>query len=87
MLNTGRQFELRLLLIVLLGLLQACSSVTRNPLPQALHGDVTLLGRSDLRYWGDAAVPFEGRLDEHEVLVAKGLDCFFVATQVGVCFF
>jgi predicted acylesterase/phospholipase RssA len=74
--NTGRQLEIRLLLIVLLGLLQACSSVSRDPLPEALHEDVTLLGRSDLRYWGDEAVPFEGRLEEHKALVAKGVASF-----------
>ena len=35
-------------------LLSACASVVRNPLPEELHQDVTVLGHSDYRQWGDA---------------------------------
>jgi hypothetical protein len=35
-------------------LLSACASVVRTPLPEALHENVTVLGRSDFRRWGDA---------------------------------
>ncbi|MEM9302748.1 MAG: patatin-like phospholipase family protein [Pseudomonadota bacterium] len=34
-------------------LLSACASVVRTPLPEELHEDVTVLGREDLRHWGD----------------------------------
>jgi len=36
-------------------LLSACASVVRTPLPEALHENVTVLGHSDFRKWGDAA--------------------------------
>lgn len=36
-------------------LLSACASVVRTPLPEALHENVTVLGQSDFRKWGDAA--------------------------------
>ncbi len=36
-------------------LLTGCASVVRNPLPEELHQDVTVLERSDFRQWGDAA--------------------------------
>ncbi len=34
--------------------LSACASVVRTPLPEALHENVTVLGHSDFRKWGDA---------------------------------
>ena len=36
--------------------LGACASVVRNPVPEADHLDVTVLGSSDFRQWGDGAV-------------------------------
>ncbi len=33
--------------------LAACAGITRNPLPEAIHDNATVLGRKDLRYWGD----------------------------------
>ena len=38
-------------------LLSACASVVRNPVPEAVHKDVTVLGRNDFRHWGDAKHP------------------------------
>jgi len=44
----------RRIYIIFLGLwLSACASVVRNPVPEADHLDVTVLGRTDLRQWGD----------------------------------
>jgi hypothetical protein len=40
-------------LILLSLFLAACASVVRNPVPEADHLDVTVLGRSDFRQWGD----------------------------------
>ena len=31
----------------------ACSSILRNPVPEQYHLDTTVLGRNDLRIWGD----------------------------------
>jgi predicted acylesterase/phospholipase RssA len=42
-----------LLVIAICMTLGACASVVRNPLPEADHENVTLLGSSDLRQWGD----------------------------------
>ena len=50
-LKTGARFSVLALCL----LLSACASVVRNPLPEELHQDVTVLGRSDFRQWGDAA--------------------------------
>ena len=41
-----------LLLLCLLGL-AACAGISRNPLPGDIHAKATVLGRDDLRYWGD----------------------------------
>jgi predicted acylesterase/phospholipase RssA len=46
MLRTG-------LLLLCLTLLGACSSILRNPVPADLHLNTTVLGRDDLRFWGD----------------------------------
>jgi hypothetical protein len=35
--------------------LGACASVVRNPVPEADHLDVTVLGQGDFRRWGDGA--------------------------------
>jgi len=37
--------------------LSACASVVRNPLPEEFHEDVKVLGRTDLRQWGDGYCP------------------------------
>jgi len=39
-----------LLCLLLLG---ACSSILRNPVPEHVHLETTVLGRDDLRFWGD----------------------------------
>ncbi len=68
--------------------LSGCASVVRNPLPEELHQDVRILGRTDLRYWGDSprvtAFPgvtsradrearYAGIMDrEHDYLVISG---------------
>lgn len=40
-------------LIVCLALLGGCSAILRNPVPEDTHLETTVLGRSDLRAWGD----------------------------------
>ncbi len=47
-------------------LLGACSSVLRHPLPADHYLEATVLGRDDLRYWGDEALPLDKRLEEHQ---------------------
>jgi hypothetical protein len=51
--------------------LSGCASVVRNPLPAEFHQDVTVLGRDDLRHWGDGRRPdvFQG-IDSREDLEA-----------------
>ena len=44
----------RLFTISICLLLSSCASVVRTPLTEDLHQDVTVLGRSDYRQWGDA---------------------------------
>ena len=41
------------LLFTCLALLGACSSILRNPVPEDIHLQVSVLGRQDLRFWGD----------------------------------
>lgn len=52
-----RWSELRLirygLLCLFLALSSACSSILRNPVPKDSHLEATILGRDDLRMWGD----------------------------------
>lgn len=52
-----RWVEVRLLRLALAGLClvlaSACSSILRNPVPEQYHLDTTVLGRDDLRIWGD----------------------------------
>ena len=45
------------LLLASLLLLGACSSILRNPVPDEHHLDTTVLGRHDLRFWGDRQGP------------------------------
>ena len=76
-----------LLLLVLL-FLAGCSGTVRQPLPADVHQQATVLGRNDLRYWGDAvpesrmswfyesrklATGYEGIINrEHNYLVLSG---------------
>ena len=41
------------LLFTCLTLLGACSSILRNPVPEDIHLQASVLGRQDLRFWGD----------------------------------
>ena len=43
----------RVSILLCCSMLAACASVVRSPVPEADHLAVTLLGRSDLRRWGD----------------------------------
>ena len=43
----------RCLLLLCLLSLAACAGISRNPLPGDIHAKATVLGRDDLRYWGD----------------------------------
>jgi len=36
-----------------LALLGACSAILRNPVPDDIHLQVSVLDRQDLRFWGD----------------------------------
>ena len=47
----------RILASLLCLILASCASIVRNPLPEEDHLDVTVLGRKDLRHWGDGAHP------------------------------
>ena len=40
-------------LIACLALLGGCSAILRNPVPEDAHLETTVLGHSDLRFWGD----------------------------------
>lgn len=60
------------LLAICLVLIGGCSSILRNPVPEELHLQVSILGRQDLRVWGDqqeghsAFDPFKpDTLEEH----------------------
>lgn len=44
---------LKSLLLVCLTLVTACSAILRNPVPEDVHLDVSVLGRQDLRFLGD----------------------------------
>ena len=54
--------------------LSGCASVVRNPLPGELHQEVTVLGRDDLRHWGDGRRPdvFQGIDSQEELEAAYG---------------
>ncbi len=41
------------LLFTCLALLGACSTILRSPVPENIHLQVSVLGRQDLRFWGD----------------------------------
>jgi predicted acylesterase/phospholipase RssA len=48
-----RRFTSVYLLLACLLLTGGCASIQRNPVPEDAHLDVTVLGRDDLRFWGD----------------------------------
>lgn len=48
-----RHFTSVYLLLVCLLLTGGCASIQRSPVPEEAHLDVTVLGRDDLRFWGD----------------------------------
>ncbi len=50
MLSSSFRFGLICLCLVLVA---ACSAILRNPVPKRYHLDTTVLGRDDLRFWGD----------------------------------
>ena len=52
------------ILLLSLAVLGGCTSVIRNPVPEALYEQASVLGRDDLRYWGDAAPPAEWAIFE-----------------------
>ena len=47
------QTLLKSLVLVCLVLVTACTAILRNPVPDAEHLNVSVLGRQDLRFWGD----------------------------------
>ncbi len=49
---TSARTQVTFVLVCLL--FSGCASVVRNPLPEAFHQDITVLGQDDLRYWGDS---------------------------------
>ena len=51
------EFIKRLSILGFCLLLSACACVVRNPVPEDVHGTVTVLGRGDLRHWGEAKHP------------------------------
>jgi predicted patatin/cPLA2 family phospholipase len=55
----------RFLLVAVLLLTSACSAILRNPVPEQYHLDTTLLGRSDLRFWGDRREQVEHPIFRH----------------------
>jgi len=55
----------RLLLVATLALTTACSAILRNPVPEQYHLDTTLLGDSDLRFWGDRREQVEHAIFRH----------------------
>ena len=49
----GVTYLARYLLVACLVLLNGCTAILRNPVPEATHLQTTVLGRDDLRFWGD----------------------------------
>ena len=60
---------LKSLLLVCLALVTACSTIPRNPVPEEVHLDVSILGRQDLRFWGD-----HEQMGEHPAMNASNPD-------------
>jgi hypothetical protein len=60
---------LRPIVILTCFFLSACASVVRDPLPEEFHDQVTVLGRNDLRQWGDGVHPeiFAGIQDHQDL--------------------
>jgi len=57
---------LKSLLLVWLALVTACSAILRNPVPDDVHLDVSILGRQNLRFWGD-----QQQMEKHPALNAS----------------
>lgn len=63
--HTPLSLPLLLVLLSSLTLLSGCSSILRNPVPDDVHLEVSVLERQDLRFWGDRQ-----DLQEHPALAA-----------------
>ncbi len=63
-----RPLARRATLFLLLSLLGACSAILRNPVPEEDHLHVTLLGRDDLRFWGNSR-----QLNQHRAITTTDL--------------
>ena len=48
-----RYFTSRYLLLACLLVTSGCATIQRSPVPEEAHLEVTVLGRDDLRFWGD----------------------------------
>lgn len=62
-----RRFTPGLLLVACLLLTGGCSSILRSPVPEDAHLDATVLGRDDLRFWGDR----NGQAQDPSTLMAR----------------
>ena len=62
-----RRFTPGLLLVACLLLTGGCSSILRSPVPAEAHLDATVLGRDDLRFWGD----LNGQAHDPSTLMAR----------------
>ena len=62
-----RRFAPGLLLVACLLLTGGCSSILRSPVPAEAHLDATVLGRDDLRFWGD----LNGQAHDPSTLMAR----------------
>jgi len=62
-----RRFTPGLLLVACLLLTGGCSSILRSPVPEDAHLDATVLGRDDLRFWGD----LNGQAHDPSTLMAR----------------
>ena len=61
------RFTPGLLLVACLLLTGGCSSILRSPVPEDAHLDATVLGRDDLRFWGD----LNGQAHDPSTLMAR----------------
>ena len=72
-----------LLIVIIASIgLTACTSITRHPVPAEMHQQATLLGRDDLRYWGDEPIPWmdqlardreaSGKIGQHQSKISHG---------------
>ncbi|MEM1112263.1 MAG: patatin-like phospholipase family protein [Pseudomonadota bacterium] len=70
---------LRFLVLASALLVTACSGVTRNALPADLHTDARVLGRNDLRAWGDVT-----SLEADTMIVELADQEAFIARASGI---